>query len=347
MRILQSGDATFPAPAAWDEFVSRDPRGHLLQTWAWGELKGAFGWTPVRLAIEQDGALIAGAQILYRRLGPLTMAYIPKGPVLLQQDGLLVERLWQAIHRQCRRRRAINLKVEPEWYDEEEERRLWLTGSHFQPSAECIQPRRTIIVDLIPPPETILARMKSKWRYNINLSMRKGVEVRNGGVADLDTFYELMRVTGERDRFAIHSLPYYRRAVALFEPQGRAQLFVARHEEQPLAVLVAYAFNGQAWYMYGASSNAHRELMPNHQLQWCAMQWARGQGCTQYDLWGIPDVDTESPTQALRGVYRFKDGFGGRTVRYVGAYDYVYSRWLDALVTKAWAMRRQRSAAGY
>ena len=148
MRILQSGDATFPAPAAWDEFVSRDPRGHLLQTWAWGELKGAFGWTPLRLAVEQDGALVAGAQVLFRRLGPLTMAYIPKGPVLVQHEDAVQEQLWQAIHRLVRTMRAISLKVEPEWYDEEEERRAWLERRRFRPSAECIQPRRTIIVDL-------------------------------------------------------------------------------------------------------------------------------------------------------------------------------------------------------
>jgi peptidoglycan pentaglycine glycine transferase (the first glycine) len=346
MRILQYGDTSFPSPAAWDEFVSHDPRGHLLQTWAWGELKGAFGWTPARLAIEQDGALVAGAQVLYRHFGPLTMAYIPKGPVLAHQDGALLEPLWRAIHEHCRRRRAISLKIEPEWYDEEEERRLWLTNSQFEASDESIQPRRTIIVDLTPPHETILARMKSKWRYNINLSIRKGVEVTRGGVADLDTFYELLRVTGERDRFAIHSLPYYRRAVELFEPLGRVQLFVARYENKPLAALVAYAFNGQAWYMYGASSDDHRELMPNHQLQWCAMQWARDLECTQYDLWGIPDVAGDSPTQALQGVHRFKDGFGGRTVRFVGAYDHIYARWLNTLVTRAWALRRQRASMG-
>jgi lipid II:glycine glycyltransferase (peptidoglycan interpeptide bridge formation enzyme) len=346
MRILHSGDASFPSPVAWDEFVSRDPRGHLLQTWAWGELKCAFGWTPMRLAIEQDGSPVAGAQILFRQLGPWTMAYIPKGPILPQQDDALVEHLWQAIHGYCRRMRAITLKVEPEWYDEEETHHLWLTRSGFRPSAECVQPRRTIVVDLQPASDEILARMKSKWRYNINLSRRKGVEVCTGSMADLDTFHQLMRITGERDRFAIHSLPYYRRAVELFEPQGRVHLFVACYEGRPLAMLLAYAFNRQSWYMYGASSNAHRDLMPNHQLQWCAMQWARGLGCLQYDLWGIPDVAEDSPTQALQGVYRFKDGFGGRVVRYVGAYDYMYAPLLNRLMTKAWALRRKMASVG-
>jgi len=92
-----------------------------------------------------------------------------------------------------------------------------------------------------------------------------------------------------------------------------------------------------AWYVYGASANERRELMPNHQLQWRAMQWAKAQGCRQYDLWGI--TDTDSPDEVLGGVQRFKEGFGGQVVRYVGAYDYVYSRPLYWLMSKIQAQR--------
>jgi lipid II:glycine glycyltransferase (peptidoglycan interpeptide bridge formation enzyme) len=181
--------------------------------------------------------------------------------------------------------------------------------------------------------------MKPKWRYNARLSARKGVEVSEGGADDLAAFYDLMRVTGERDDFGIHTASYYRRAWELFAPQGRAALLMAHYEGQPLAGLMVYAFNGQSWYMYGASSNAHRNLMSNHQLQWRAMQWARARGCDRYDLWGIPDVDDDPEEADLGGVGRFKAGFGGEVVRYVGAYDYEYSRPLCWLMRKALALR--------
>ena len=113
---------------------------------------------------------------------------------------------------------------------------------------------------------------------------------------------------------------------------------MAYYEDRPLAGLIAFAFNKQAWYMYGASSNVHRELMPNHQLQWRAMQWAKSVGCTQYDLWGITDLRGSSA--ALAGVQRFKAGFGGEIVRYVGAYDRVYSAPLHWLMRKVWARRQ-------
>jgi len=225
--------------------------------------------------------------------------------------------------------------VEPEWRDDDAARHAWLAAHGFAPSADCIQPRRTIIVDLKPSEDEILARMKQKWRYNVRLSERKGVEVRVGGADDMAAFHALMQVTGARDQFGVHTEDYYRRAWELFAPEERVRLLLASYEGKLLAGLMAFAFNGQAWYLYGASSDEHRELMPNHQLQWCAMQWAREQGCTQYDLWGITDEDPGSPSAALGGVQRFKEGFGGEVVRYVGAYDQVYNAPLYALMRKA------------
>jgi peptidoglycan pentaglycine glycine transferase (the first glycine) len=95
---------------------------------------------------------------------------------------------------------------------------------------------------------------------------------------------------------------------------------------------MVFAFGNKAWYMYGASGDAHRERMPNHALQWEAIRWSKSQGCATYDLWGVPDEDEAAldaqymnRSDGLWGVYRFKRGFGGRLVRYVGASDRVYN----------------------
>ena len=137
MRVLESL-ADELSPTTWDEMVASVPEGHLLQTWAWGELKGAFGWIPIRLAVERDGMLVAGAQVLYRKVGPLSIGYVPKGPVFLDHDPQVAALLWQALHRQSRRARAILLKVEPEWRDEDERRHAWLRQHGLAPSSECV-----------------------------------------------------------------------------------------------------------------------------------------------------------------------------------------------------------------
>jgi lipid II:glycine glycyltransferase (peptidoglycan interpeptide bridge formation enzyme) len=320
----------------------------LLQLSRWGALKARFGWQAVRLAVAQDGQLHAGAQVLFHRL-PLgrTLAYVPKGPVVDFTDDAATTLLWAALHDLARSRRAILLKVEPELPDDPA-LAAHLRDWGFHPSAQTVQPRSTIWVDLATEEEAILARMKSKTRYNVRLAARKGVSVRQGTLDDFDAFYALMQETGARDGFPVHSREYYYAAHQLFVPANLARLFLAFYEDEMLGALMAFACGGKAWYFYGASSNRHRNRMPNYRLQWEAMCWAKARGCTTYDLWGVPDED-EAKLEAqftercdgLWGVYRFKRGFGGQVCRYLGAYDYVYSPLWSKLYTVLIAHRQR------
>ncbi|MBM3127761.1 MAG: peptidoglycan bridge formation glycyltransferase FemA/FemB family protein [Chloroflexi bacterium] len=356
-----------PAARAWDDCVAARG-GHLLQSSAWGELKTRFGWRASRVAVTRDHAItagapsamrqlpnepmsqsahtqtiIAGAQILFRRLPlGLVFAYIPRGPVVDPADHNTVAALFDALCDAAKSRRAFALKIEPNWLDAIHNSQFAIRNSQF---ANSIQPRTTIHLDLTPDLDAILAQMKPKWRYNIRLAERKGVIVREGSADDLAAFYRLMQVTSARDQFAIHSEAYYRAAFELFttrDPSTIAQdarLFVAEYAREPLAMIFVTAFGGEAIYLYGASSNAHRERMPNHALHWAAMQWAKARGCARYDLWGL-GATTDADAHPAHGLYQFKQGFGGAVVQYASARDVVFSRWQYALYTRAVAWRR-------
>jgi len=330
----------------WDDLVSSMPGGHVLQCWAWGELKARFGW-----AVQRVAAGDACAQVLYRTVpgGLGTIAYIPKGPLVNYEDPESLRTLLAAIEPLARQRRAFCLKIEPDLEDDPAlNERLLDLG--FRPSPQPVQPRSTILVDLVPEPDQILAGMKQKTRYNVRLAARKEVTVRPGTEADLPTFYRLMESTAERDGFGIHTEAYYETAYRLFMPLGRACLLLAEYESELLAGLAAFALEtaqgGTACYMYGASSEQHRNLMPTYLLQWEAMLWAREKGCRTYDLWGVPDREEEvleaefaQRSDGLWGVYRFKRGFGGRLVRTTGAWDLVYAPWRYRLYSAAVRLR--------
>ena len=196
--------------------------------------------------------------------------------------------------------------------------------------------------------------MRSKTRYNIRLAQRKGVAVHQGTAENLPLFHQLLLVTGQRAGFGIHSLAYYTQAWQLFAARDAVALFLASYEDQTLAGIMVFVWGNTAYYMYGGSSDEQRQRMPTYLLQWEAMRWAKARGCDTYDLWGIPDVaeDKVGPDVAaaeetgvlstgLGGLYRFKRGFGGREVRYVGAYDYIYSRPLYSLLTLAWRWKNR------
>jgi lipid II:glycine glycyltransferase (peptidoglycan interpeptide bridge formation enzyme) len=186
--------------------------------------------------------------------------------------------------------------------------------------------------------------MKSKTRYNIRLSAKKGVTVRQGTEKDLPIFNQLMLVTGQRDGFGVHAPVYYKAFWEIFAPE-QAALFIAEFEERPLAAIIVSAVGKKAVYLYGASSNEERQRMPSYAVQWAAIQWAKERGCTEYDLWGIPDAEPDEleanftqRSDGLWGVYRFKRGFGGQLKRTIGATDRVYNK----RVQKLYQWRRNR-----
>jgi len=313
------------SPSEWNQYISGHPNAHILQTGEWGELKSAFGWEAAHVIFGD-----CGAQILFRKLPlGLTVAYMPKGPVFSDRYLAISDQFWAEVDAACRAHRAIFLKIEPDEWDDTHTSHVTRHTSLI-PSPHSIQPRRTLIVDLRGSEEAILARMKQKCRYNIRLAGKKGVTVRAWD--DIEAFHRMLLTTGERDVFGVHSLDYYRRAYDIFHKAGLCELLVAEYANRPLAALMVFGRGKRAWYFYGASTDEARNLMPTYLLQWEAMRWAKGRGCEEYDLWGVPDEEEgtleanfESRQDGLWGVYRFKRGFGGNLRRAAQAFDRVYN----------------------
>ncbi len=156
--------------AAWDAFVHAHAQAHLLQCSGWAALKSRFAWQPARVVLfHADGEIAAGASILTRRVARLRIAYTPKGPLTDWEDVPLTSALLDAMQRECRRLGAAVLKVEPELPDSGLNRAR-LASYGFAPSRQSIQPRSTVLLDIRADEETILQRMKSKWRYNVRLA---------------------------------------------------------------------------------------------------------------------------------------------------------------------------------
>jgi lipid II:glycine glycyltransferase (peptidoglycan interpeptide bridge formation enzyme) len=319
----------------WNAALAGLPNAHVLQSFEWGEFKGRHGWQPSRLLLVRDGEPVAAASALLRRLprGPWGVMYVPKGPALEYGDPELLTAMLAELERLAGERRAIFVKIDPDVRADRSEVRKLLEGRGWRASAEQIQFRNTMVVDLRRSEEELLAGMKGKWRYNVRLAQRKGVEVHQGGSDDLPLLYEMYTATSARDEFIIRPFSYYADAWGAFLSGGLAQLFLARYESQVLAGLMLFRFGDKAWYMYGASTDRHRQLMPNHLLQWEAMRWAKAQGCTSYDLWGAPEVLAEGGP--MWGVFRFKEGFGGEFTSYLGSFDFPVSRLLYWLYTVA------------
>jgi len=300
--------------ASWDALLGGED-GDLLQSWLWGEFKGRHGWATELVLVDNDTGT-AMAQILFRKRGPFTVAYMPRGPVVGPDDALAAD-LLRRIDAACARHRSVLLVIEPHkplppsW--------LNMDGA-FAPGPASFQTSRTVKVDLVDD-AALLAQMRKDTRYNITYAQRKGVSIERAvaNPTNLDVFYRLLGETAERNGFGIHARAYYEDFLACFG--DRAVLLFSHAQGVVTAGLIAARFGNEARSMYAGSAGAHRGRGDSALLRFAAMQWARELGCLRYDLGGIaPAARSGSagvvPGSSLEGVDTFKTGFGGTIVSY-------------------------------
>ena len=349
-----NGAEADPAPtpdrdqrARWNDFVCASEYPSAMQSFQWGELKAATGWEPQLVTVEDADELRAGAMILRRSIPHIgrSLLYAPRGPVLDWSDTALLPRLLAKVREVARESRAIALKIDPCVPLERSDVAAMIEAEGFafcgsaDPDLGGTQPRYVMKTDLRPEPDEILADFHKKWRYNIRLAGRRGVEVREGRPEDLPTFYELIEDTAERDEFRVRGYDYFKRIHDLMAPDGLAKFFVAEFEGKMIAGVLVFRMGTEAVYVYGGSDPEYFKHMPNHLLHWEIMQWAREQGCTSYDFRGVSKEIDGEPLGELGGLNRFKRGFNAQYLEYIGEYDLVFSPFWYGLCNLAMRLR--------
>ena len=312
----------------WNKIVAHLPGAHLLQTFEWAQVKMVNGWQAMPFIWYgelPDGLpdlenIVAAAMILKKNISvggfaaKISIFYSPKGPLLNWGDDVLCRRVLNDLENFTRKQGGIFMKMDPDVIlgtgvvgtPEAAADEVGLTVSSelvrrgWRFSSAQIQFRNTVLLDLSASDEDILARMKQKSRYNIRLSIKKGVVIRKGTVTDLPMLYRMYVETSARDGFVIRNQGYYLTVWSAFmntpesEYSPSADPLIAEVDGEPVAAIFVFQFAGRAYYLYGMSRDAHREKMPNHLLQWEAIRYAKSRGCRLYDLWGAPDTFNES-----------------------------------------------------
>lgn len=338
--VLHPGDelriSREPEDARWDAFVAAVPGGHHVQSSAWGLVKATAGWRPVRVVVLREGAIVAGAQILTRPVPVIgSVGYLPSGPCFAEHDETLMGTMTEILRGLARRLRIKALFVQPpataEAYAEH------LAASGFRRSRVGMALTATTVLDLGPDLDDVLAGMKSKTRYNIRLSQRRGIVVREGTESDIPTFHRILAATGERQGFSPNDEAYFTDLTRILRARGHCKLFLAEHEGEAVSCMLAIPFGDTVVYKRGAWAGTHGEKRPNEAMHWAVIRWAKANGYRYYDFDGLePDV-AESilqgqpiPRESVQSVTRFKLGFNGAIVLRPGVYEYVHGpvlRW--------------------
>lgn len=311
----------------YENFCKTSEYGNFMQSSNWANVK--TNWLSEYITVRnQSGTIIGGSLVLVRKIPLLNtaMLYAPRGFVCDMHDKEILQGIFFQIKQIAKKHHAFVLKLDP-MIDENDNLAIEnLTNLGFKYHGEKvgydnIQCRENYLLDLNNRSiDEIFSSFKSKWRYNIRLAQRKGVECSFYGKEKLDDFIKLMEQTGKRDGFDIRSKEYFSRVLDAFD--GKAKLCMCYLDNIPLSGALFINYGGTTSYVYGCSSNEHRNFMPNYLMQWNMIKHAKETGCTKYDFCGIPYWYDENHHNY--GVYKFKQGFNGYVKTYAGEFDYTF-----------------------
>lgn len=317
MRLLTDEDKT-----KYKEFLSHHPRCNFQQSLEWGEVKTS--WNKEVILSEDENGQMRGSLCVWIRKIPLfgNLMYSPRGPVCDIYDEKVMADLTEGVNEIAKKYKAFVYRMEPDVLKSDEKFREIVENNGYkikddsQDFKDEIQPRFVFQLNIKDKTEDeVFSGFHSKTRYNIRLANKKGVVIKEGTREDLKDFHKIMEETGKRDDFIIRSLAYFEKMYDCLYPE-HMKLLMAYHEDKPIAGIIPIMYGKKTWYLYGASSNSHRNLMPNYLLQWTMIKEAIQKGHEVYDFRGVSGVVDEHHPQY--GLYRFKKGFGAEFTEFVG-----------------------------
>jgi len=312
----------------YNEFVRNREHTSALQDLNWAYVKSTE-WAHEAVYLEKNGNITAAMSMLIRTfVKGFSMIYVPRGPVCDAYDIATIKELLNEAKVVVKKYKAFVIKMDPEAvYDEKLEALYKNAGFKVRNKDkykhELIQPIQNMILRLKDKTEEeIFKGYSEKTRYNIRVAEKKGVVVRySRDEEDLKKFYDLSEITAKRDQISLRDYEYYKRMLDAYD-ENHLRIYIAEHEGQALSGAIALNYGGKLFYIYGASSNEKRNLMPNYLMQQTMIKWAIESKCSEYDFGGIFEINKSN------GLYRFKEGFCRQegVTRFIGEVDVVYNK---------------------
>lgn len=307
----------------YKKFLEDNERCNFQQSLEWAEVKKP-NWKPEVILAEDKNKKIVGSLCIWIRKMPIfgNIMYASRGPVCDIHSQETLKQITDGARELAKKYDAIVLRIEPDILKDDEKFRKIMVNLGYKIKDDAkdfkdeIQPRFVFRLNIKNKTEDeVMKNFKSKWRYNIRLATRKGVTVKDGTKEDLKDFHKIMIETGKRDNFIIRPLSYFEKMYDCLGPD-HMKILMAYHEGKPISGVIPIFYGNKTWYLYGASSNEHRNLMPNYLLQWEMIKMAIKRNDDMYDFRGVSGVVDESHPQY--GLYRFKQGFGATFTEFIG-----------------------------
>ena len=317
-------------------FLQNNPKTNFMQSPEWAKVKTE--WKNEFIVEQDENGNIKGTMSILLRKTPIFGRYImyaPRGFVCDVHDKETLKKLTEKSTEIAKKYKEFIFRIDTDVLKSDEEFKKiikelgYKTKKNIKDINQVIQPKYVFRLDVKnKTEEELLKSFESKTRYNIRLATKKGVTTRVGTRDDLKIFYDIMKTTGSRDDFFIRPLSYFQKIYDSMGPE-HVRLIIAEYENEPIAAVLPILYGNKVWYLYGGSSNKHRNLMPNYLLQWEMIKWALENKCDWYDFRGVSGFKSENDPQY--GVYKFKKGFNPVFMEFIDEMYIVYNPFINAI----------------
>lgn len=301
---------------AWEELFSRIPRSNILQSYTYARAycpleKQRARWGLISIDGKEAGLVqIFEAGIVWNLFHAVIL---DRGPLWFEGFGHAMHSKWffEVFHKQFPPRFGRKRRMLPEIEDGPAAQKL-LEQTGLVRAGKGYE---TIWLDLTPDLETLRANLKPNWRNKLNKGEKSELEISEA--ADVNT---LSWVTGiyAGDKTAREyggpSPAFLRAYLPLLAQGGDLLVFRAMKNENPVAFTVFACHGRSGTYFIGWSSDEGRDTAAHQRLLWEGVKMLQQKGIKELDLGGINDDGAE-------GIKIFKEGLGGRSVRFVGLYS--------------------------
>jgi lipid II:glycine glycyltransferase (peptidoglycan interpeptide bridge formation enzyme) len=297
---------------------------HPLQAKEWGDFR------------EKTGIKVVYENNLVLTVHPIPhtkykIGYLPRTQMPTKEIICELKKIGQ-------RENCIFIQLEP-YVETTKELLDEMNNLELVPSAHPLFTKYTFILDLTKSEEELLKNMHPKTRYNIRIAEKHGVKIlEDDSDKAFERYWELTKETAERQKFYAHSKDYHRLMWETLKPKDKTQdsdkltahLLTAIYQSKILVTWIVFVYKDTLYYPYGASSSKNREVMASNLIMWEAIKFGKKLGLKKFDMWGSmsQNPDTKDPWY---GFHRFKQGYGGRLVEFLGSYDLVIDKKLYAL----------------
>ncbi|MGE3595689.1 MAG: lipid II:glycine glycyltransferase FemX [Dehalococcoidia bacterium] len=320
LRVDRDTDA-----GPWDRFVSSQPTGHFMQSYAWGAFQRELGWEPRYCKLEDESGIRAAALLLMRSVpgAGWRVFYAPRGPAVDFSDAALTAEFFGELRAFVKSEKGVFLRCDPYAPESSGSEGLATVTRVPRDWSYWNAPRFVFWLDLGGDEDAVMKRMNSSCRNEVRRAYKNGVQFSTGGEGDIADFHRLMGLMGNQKGIAFHGVEFYRRLFAVVRDSADVGLFLGRFDDRAITAGMSVAYGRKAWLLYAASDPAHYKLRGNRAQQWEMIKWAHAKGCERYDFRGTATDDPPNPKDPGYGVYEFKKSFGPEFTRLLGYYDVI------------------------